>query len=63
MSNSSINLNISGTAYAFTARVQELSRIVIPEPIRDELKLKRGDKVGGFLWKISGTSIKRGDQN
>ena len=50
--NLSVNFHVSGTAYAFTARIQELNRIVIPEPIREELKLKRGDKVGGFLWTI-----------
>lgn len=58
MDSLSQNITVSGTAYAFTARVQELSRIVIPEPIRDELKLKKGDKVGGFLWKISKISDK-----
>ncbi|RLF61205.1 MAG: hypothetical protein DRN25_00890 [Thermoplasmata archaeon] len=47
-----MNTLTPGSICPFTAKVQELNRIVIPKPIAERLKLKKGDLVGGYIWKI-----------
>ena len=46
---------MSGTAYFFTTKLQELNRIVIPPAIVAKLDLKKGDLVSGYIGKISET--------